>query len=103
MNLFSHFGLGNYTTSELIWLAVGLIGQTLFFMRFLVQWIVSEKEKRSVIPDIFWWFSISGGVILLAYALHRKDIVFTLGQSIGVFVYVRNIMLLHATKKKAAA
>jgi len=85
---------------EQFWLMFGLAGQALFFSRFLVQWIVSEREKKSVIPLSFWWFSIAGGLTLLAYALHKQDPVFILGQSCGVFIYLRN---LHLLKKKPQA
>lgn len=86
-----------------IWLMVGFFGQAFFFMRFLVQWVVSEKNGRSVIPDVFWYFSLGGGVILLTYAIHRQDPVFIMGQSIGLFVYIRNIMLVHRERKLSAA
>ena len=79
------------TTIEKIWLAVGLGGQAIFFTRFLVQWIVSERQKRSVIPMAFWYLSLGGGLILLAYAIHRRDPVFILGQSAGALIYLRNI------------
>ena len=78
-----------------IWIAVGFAGQFFFFSRFLVQWIASEKKKRSVIPVSFWYFSLAGGIILLFYAIHRKDPVFILGQGVGLFVYVRNLWLIH--------
>lgn len=80
-------------TGDDMWLAIGLAGQILFFMRFLVQWLVSEKTGKSVIPDVFWYFSLGGGLVLLTYALHKQDPVFIMGQSIGLVVYVRNIML----------
>lgn len=102
MSVFSHFELGQYTTTELTWLAIGFIGQGLFFARFLVQWLASEKKQKSVMPVAFWYFSIFGGLILFAYAIHRKDIVFTLGQSIGIFVYARNLMLIAKEKKQNA-
>jgi lipid-A-disaccharide synthase-like uncharacterized protein len=73
------------------WVILGLVAQGLFTMRFLVQWIVSERAGRSVIPLAFWWFSIAGGLLLLVYALYRKDPVFILGQAFGVFVYLRNL------------
>jgi lipid-A-disaccharide synthase-like uncharacterized protein len=73
------------------WVILGLIAQGLFTMRFLVQWIASERAGRSVIPLAFWWFSIAGGLLLLVYALYRKDAVFILGQAFGVFVYLRNL------------
>ena len=80
-------------TYSTIWLGVGLIGQALFFMRFLVQWIASERSRRSVVPRAFWYFSILGGMTLLAYAVHQRDIVFTIGQATGLFIYMRNIYL----------
>ena len=81
------------------WVILGLIGQTAFFMRFLVQWIVSEKRGESFIPIYFWYLSLSGGLILLAYAIHIGDPVFTLGQSCGLLVYTRNLMLIYKNKK----
>jgi lipid-A-disaccharide synthase-like uncharacterized protein len=77
-----------------IWLTVGLLGQGLFFMRFLVQWLASEKAGRSVMPTAFWYFSLAGGVVLLVYALYRGDPVFILGQGTGLFIYVRNLRLI---------
>ena len=76
---------------ETIWLAVGFIGQALFSARFLVQWIKSEREKKSVFPVAFWYFSIAGGLTLLAYAIYRQDPVFILGQATGLFIYFRNL------------
>ena len=73
------------------WLSIGFIGQALFSMRFLVQWLQSERVKRSVIPDAFWYFSVAGGVTLLAYAVHRLDPVFIVGQASGLFIYFRNL------------
>lgn len=81
-----------------IWLAVGLFGQLLFSMRFILQWLCSEKEKKSVIPDVFWYFSITGGLTLLAYAIYRKDPVFILGQATGVFIYARNLYFIAKAK-----
>ena len=74
---------------------LGLLGQALFFSRFLVQWIASEKMGRSVVPLSFWYLSIGGGGLLLVYAFWRKDPVIVLGQAVGLFVYVRNLMLIH--------
>ena len=74
---------------------LGMLGQTLFFSRFLMQWIASEKTGRSVVPLSFWYLSIGGGGLLLVYALWRKDPVIVLGQAVGLFVYVRNLMLIH--------
>jgi len=82
------------------WLIIGLAGQILFGLRFLVQWICSEVKKESHIPVVFWYFSISGGMVLLAYAIHRKDPVFILGQSMGLIVYVRNLRLIYMKEKK---
>ena len=73
------------------WVLLGFAAQGLFTMRFLVQWIASERAKRSVIPLAFWYFSIAGGLLLLIYALYRKDPVFIAGQAFGVFVYLRNL------------
>lgn len=77
-----------------LWLVVGFIGQALFTMRFVVQWIQSERLRRSVIPIAFWYFSLAGGMTLLAYSIHRKDPVFIVGQSAGVFIYLRNLYLI---------
>lgn len=73
------------------WVILGFAAQGLFTMRFLFQWIASERAGRSVIPVAFWWFSVAGGLLLLVYALYRKDAVFILGQAFGVFVYLRNL------------
>ena len=82
------------------WLAVGLIGQVLFSARFFVQWLQSERMKKSVIPSAFWYFSMAGGVTLLAYAIHRKDPVFIIGQGTGLFIYFRNLQFLWRDRKK---
>lgn len=89
------------STMATIWLGIGFLGQAMFFMRFFVQWIASERSKRSVIPDAFWYFSLGGGLILLSYAIYRRDPVFILGQFTGLFIYVRNLMLLRNAKKLA--
>src|SRR5262247_2905503 len=73
------------------WVLLGYAGQSLFFMRFLVQWIASERAGRSVIPVAFWFFSIGGGLLLFVYALYRRDPVFIAGQGFGVFIYLRNL------------
>ena len=75
------------------WYVIGFGGQLLFGSRFLVQWIVSERKRRVVIPQAFWYLSLFGGIALLVYALHKKDPVFALGQGMGLIVYVRNLML----------
>jgi lipid-A-disaccharide synthase-like uncharacterized protein len=73
------------------WLALGFLAQGLFTARFLVQWIASERAGKSVMPIAFWFFSIGGGLLLLVYALYRRDPVFIAGQAFGVFVYARNL------------
>ncbi|MES3032610.1 MAG: lipid-A-disaccharide synthase N-terminal domain-containing protein [Gemmatimonadota bacterium] len=86
-----------------VWLAVGLLGQSLFSARFIVQWLVSEKRRKSVTPVAFWYFSLAGGVILLAYAIHRRDTVFMVGQATGLIVYVRNLMLITRRRRDGNA
>jgi lipid-A-disaccharide synthase-like uncharacterized protein len=73
------------------WVALGFVAQLLFTARFLVQWIESERRNKMVIPIAFWFFSIGGGLLLLVYALYRRDPVFIAGQAFGVFVYARNL------------
>ncbi|CAH1661270.1 conserved membrane hypothetical protein [Hyphomicrobiales bacterium] len=82
------------------WLVLGLFGQMLFGARFIVQWLVSEKEGRSVIPVAFWFFSIGGGLITLAYGLHQREPVIILGQALSIFIYVRNLMLISRNKRR---
>ncbi|MBI9076270.1 MAG: lipid-A-disaccharide synthase N-terminal domain-containing protein [Desulfatibacillum sp.] len=77
------------------WLAVGFLGQALFGSRFLLQWIVSELKKESSIPLAFWYLSLAGGATLLVYAIYRKDPVFIVGQAGGLFIYARNLVLIH--------
>ena len=86
-----------------LWVVVGLFGQGLFMMRFVVQWIASERVKKSIVPDVFWYFSLGGGMILFAYALHQQDIVFILGQGLGLFIYMRNIWFVWTHKRSANA
>ncbi|HWY13766.1 MAG TPA: lipid-A-disaccharide synthase N-terminal domain-containing protein [Rhizomicrobium sp.] len=81
-------------TPERIWLAVGFAGQALFASRFIIQWFKSEMEGRSVIPLAFWYFSLGGGIVLLAYAIYKKDPVFIIGQASGLIVYGRNLYLI---------
>lgn len=88
-------------TAEQIWLAVGFLGQACFSTRFLIQWIASERRKESVIPVYFWYFSIAGGLTLLTYAVYRLDPVFILGQGAGLFVYSRNLYLIHRRREPA--
>ena len=85
------------------WVALGIVAQLLFTARFAVQWIASERAGHSVIPMAFWIFSIFGGLLLLVYALYRKDAVFIAGQAFGVFVYLRNLFFVLRDRKAAAA
>ncbi|HXW40188.1 MAG TPA: lipid-A-disaccharide synthase N-terminal domain-containing protein [Xanthobacteraceae bacterium] len=85
------------------WVLLGLVAQGLFTMRFLVQWIASERAGHSVIPLAFWLFSIGGGILLLVYALYRKDAVFIAGQAFGVFVYLRNLYFVLRDRRAAPA
>jgi lipid-A-disaccharide synthase-like uncharacterized protein len=87
--------------TEFIWVIIGLLGQALFFLRFFFQWLESEKKKDSVIPHVFWYFSIGGGIVLLAYAVYRKDPVFILGQGMGLIVYFRNLVLIDRKNRRA--
>lgn len=89
--------------NDYMWLVVGFAGQALFSMRFLVQWLQSERVKRSVIPDTFWYFSIGGGVTLLVYAIHRADPVFIVGQATGLFIYLRNLHFILRERKERKA
>ena len=95
---------GNYFNSlsniEIIFLVVGFLGQGLFASRFIVQWIYSERKGESHIPIIFWYLSIFGGIGLLTYAIFRKDPVIILGQSFGIFVYIRNLFLIYKKRNK---
>lgn len=85
---------------EWIWLAVGFCGQALFSVRFLIQWLSSEREGRRVVPVAYWYFSAAGGATLLAYALYRADPVFIAGQVAGLFVYARNLQLIMLERRQ---
>ncbi len=85
------------------WLAIGFLGQAFFTARFLVQWLVSEKKCDSVVPVVFWWLSLLGGVALLSYAISRRDPVISVGQAMGLVVYVRNLMLVGKARQRAVA
>jgi lipid-A-disaccharide synthase-like uncharacterized protein len=82
------------------WVILGVIAQAFYTMRFVVQWIASERARASVVPVAFWFFSLGGGILLLIYALYRKDPVFIAGQAFGVFVYLRNLYFIVAKKKQ---
>ncbi len=97
------FHMVDKLTPETIWIGIGFIGQTLFFMRFFVQWLASEKAGRSVVPNAFWYFSIFGGLTLFAYALWRQDPVFILGQSTGLLIYLRNLHFIRRSPEASGA
>jgi len=84
---------------ELVWLTVGLVAQLMFSMRFLIQWIATERARASIIPETFWYFSFVGGILLLAYAIYRLDPVFILGQATGLIIYSRNIYFIWLGKR----
>ena len=86
-----------------LWLTVGFVGQALFASRFIVQWITSERVKRSVIPHAFWYLSIAGGATLLVYAISREDPVFIVGQAGGLLIYTRNLRLIARERKLATS
>lgn len=84
------------TTS--LWIAIGFLGQALFSARFIVQWLASEKARRSVVPTAFWYFSLAGSAVLLAYAIQRADPVFIVGQATGLAIYLRNLHLIRTER-----
>jgi len=92
------FNITSWTS--LVWIAIGLLGQGAFFARMFIQWMVSEKQRQSVVPEVFWWFSLIGGIALFAYFAWRQDIVGVLGQTSGVVIYARNIRLIHKRKRR---
>ena len=81
-------------STEQFWLGVGLLGQAFFSMRFIVQWVASERHRDSVFPVAFWFFSLGGGLTLFIYAVHRRDPVFMAGEAAGVLIYLRNLYLI---------
>ena len=90
--------------SPTFWLIVGFVGQALFTMRFLIQWLHSERLRRSIVPTAFWYFSLAGGLTLLVYSIHRRDPVFITGQAAGTFIYLRNLYFIRrGNSTKAAA
>lgn len=94
LNIFHHLDV-----LSVFWLTLGFIGQILFSGRMLVQWVLSEKLRRSIVPVTFWWLSIGGGIFLLIYAIHKRDIVFISGQFFGVIIYARNLWLIYSERK----
>lgn len=91
-------GLNNLTIHELMWVLFGTLGQFIFFSRWVIQWIYSERKKISTIPVAFWWCSFLGGVITLLYAQHIGSFPFMLAQCIGLIVYLRNLILIYRKK-----
>jgi lipid-A-disaccharide synthase-like uncharacterized protein len=89
-------------SANAIWLGVGFLGQAFFSCRFLVQWMVSERQKRSIIPHAFWYFSLLGGATLLSYAIYKEDPVFIVGQGAGLLIYSRNLYFIWRAKRVAA-
>lgn len=87
-------------TIEQFWISIGLFGQFMFSCRFIVQWLTSEINRKSIIPTTFWYFSIAGSIVLLTYAIHRHDPVFILGQSTGFIIYMRNLILIYRERKQ---
>jgi lipid-A-disaccharide synthase-like uncharacterized protein len=85
------------------WIMLGFVAQLFFTMRFVVQWIASERQKRSVVPVAFWFFSLGGGALLFVYAIQRQDPVFIAGQGMGLFIYIRNLWLIANERKSAIA
>lgn len=84
------------------WLAIGFLGQVFFSLRFLVQWMASERRKKSTVPVAFWYCSLAGGSLLLAYAIHRLDPVFIVGQAGGLLIYIRNLVLIRREARVVA-
>ncbi|MGQ7791630.1 lipid-A-disaccharide synthase N-terminal domain-containing protein [Faunimonas sp. B44] len=83
------------------WILLGFVAQSLFMMRFVVQWIASERVGRSIVPVAFWFFSLGGGFLLLIYAIQRQDPVFIAGQGLGLVIYVRNLWLILREKRQS--
>jgi len=86
-------------TSDKIWLGIGFIAQGIFAARFIIQWLASERAGKSYVPISFWLVSLAGGILLTAYAVHKLDPVFIVGQGSGLVVYIRNLMLIHKERK----
>jgi lipid-A-disaccharide synthase-like uncharacterized protein len=90
------------SATEMAWLGVGFLAQLMFSMRFIVQWIASERARRSIVPETFWYFSMVGGAMLFAYAIYRLDPVFMLSQGMGLLIYARNIYFIRSHNRAAA-
>lgn len=86
---------------QTLWFGAGFAGQACFGARFLVQWLYSEARGKSRIPDVFWYLSVAGGVLLLSYAIHRRELVFVMGESMTLLIFLRNVQLLHRPSEKS--
>jgi lipid-A-disaccharide synthase-like uncharacterized protein len=93
--------MSHLTTADIIWISIGFGGQFLFAGRFLIQWLYSEKHRRSVIPVAFWYFSIFGSLTLLVYSIHKLEPVFIAGQAFGVLIYSRNLYFIYKERREA--
>jgi lipid-A-disaccharide synthase-like uncharacterized protein len=91
------------STTELFWLGIGFTAQAMFMMRFVIQWLASEKARRSVVPEAFWYWSLAGGFMLFVYAVYRLDPVFMLGQGTGLFIYARNLYFIRRSRREGGA
>ena len=91
------------SSAELFWLGLGFAAQGMFMMRFVIQWLATERARRSVVPEAFWYWSFAGGLMLLIYAIYRMDPVFIFGQGTGLFIYARNITFIRRNRREAAA
>ena len=98
--LWHQMGFDSMTTTQIVWVAVGFAAQLMFMMRFVVQWIASERVRRSIVPVTFWYFSLAGGAMLLTYAIYRRDPVFIFGQAGGLVIYMRNLYFIHQGKRE---
>ncbi len=88
-------------SDQTLWLTIGLAGQALFGARFLVQWLYSETHGRSLVPNLFWYLSVAGGVVLLAYAIHRREPVFIAGESLTLMIFLRNLQLVRRARRES--
>jgi len=90
-------------STEQFWLSVGFLAQGFFSMRFVVQWVATERRRQSVVPIAFWLFSLCGGLTLLTYALHRRDPVYVVAELAGTLIYLRNLYFVHRARRVSAA
>jgi len=99
-NILQILGLNNLSFNEFVWVSFGTLGQLIFFSRWVIQWLSSERKKSSIIPISFWWCSLIGGIITLIYAHHIGSFPFMLAQSIGIMVYFRNLYLIYSKRSE---